>query len=384
MNDTTMKLLNLINEGKTVNEISEILKLSNKAIFCRLNMLRNAGYNFKRLYYSDGNIVYSNGADMAWYNERSNGTNLITKGNEIDAIVISDIHFGSDYEIEKIMDRIYNYCISNDIHIILFGGDLVDGTFGKNTRVDNIDEQLAYIMKKYPFDKSIINFGVLGDHDYSIFEANSRDISLLFSNYRHDIVPLGYYIGKLNIGNDILTFYHGNKVNYTKNYDIIISNNIGGRNIIFRGHTHRKLDISNLCSNTLIKLPSLSDLRDDDEFLPSAIRIRISLNNNIFSKILVNQLLIGEKIYSINEFNQEFASRKKQNYSELFGNINYNRVNESSDFTETDENDLKEEINTFDVVEKGDIKTLTKKLYNKLSRLVFLLIITTRYDKVKL
>ena len=104
MNDTTMKLLNLINEGKTVNEISEILKLSNKAIFCRLNMLRNAGYNFKRLYYSDGNIVYSNGADMAWYNERSNGTNLITKGNEIDAIVISDIHFGSDYEIEKIID----------------------------------------------------------------------------------------------------------------------------------------------------------------------------------------------------------------------------------------------------------------------------------------
>lgn len=362
MNDTTMKLLNLINEGKTVNEISEILKLSNKAIFCRLNMLRNAGYNFKRLYYSDGNIVYSNGADMAWYNERSNGTNLITKGNEIDAIVISDIHFGSDYEIEKIMDRIYNYCISNDIHIILFGGDLVDGTFGKNTRVDNIDEQLAYIMKKYPFDKSIINFGVLGDHDYSIFEANSRDISLLFSNYRHDIVPLGYYVGKLNIGNDILTFYHGNKVNYTKNDDIIISNNIRGRNIIFRGHTHRKLDISNLCSNTLIKLPSLSDLRDDDEFLPSAIRIRISLNNNIFSNILVNQLLIGEKIYSINEFNQEFASRKKQNYSELFGNINYNRVNESSDFTETDENDLKEEINTFDVVEKGDIKTLTKKL----------------------
>lgn len=363
MNDTTMKLLNLINEGKTVNEISETLKLSNKAIFCRLNMLRNAGYNFKRLYYSDGNIVYSNGSDMAWYNERRNGTNLITNTNKIDAIVISDIHFGSNYEIEKIMDRIYNYCISNGIHIILFGGDLVDGTFGKSKRIGNIDEQLAYIMKKYPFDKSIINFGVLGDHDYSIFEANSRDISLLFSNYRHDIVPLGYYVGKLNIGNDILTFYHGNKVNYTKNDDIIISNNNGGRNIIFRGHTHRKLDISNLCSNTLIKLPSLSDLRDDDdEFLPSAIRIRISLNNDIFSNILVNQLLIGDKIYSINEFNQNFTSRKKQNYSELFGKINYNRVNESSDFTETDENDLKEEINTFDVVEKEDIKILTKKL----------------------
>ncbi len=54
-------------------------------------------------------------------------------------------------KLKKIMDRIYNYCISNNIHIIFFGGDLVDGTFGKNTRIDNIDEQLAYIMKKYPF-----------------------------------------------------------------------------------------------------------------------------------------------------------------------------------------------------------------------------------------
>ena len=364
MNDTTIKLLNLINEGKTVNEISEILKLSNKAIFCRLNMLRNAGYNFKRLYYSDGNIVYSNGADMAWYNEKNNGVNLITKDNKIDAIVISDIHFGSNYEIEGIMDRIYNYCISNGIHIILFGGDLVDGTFGNVKRIDNIDEQLAYIMKKYPFDKSIINFGLLGDHDYSIFKANSRDISLLFSNYRHDIVPLGYYIGKLNIGNDILTFCHGSKRNYLskKKNDVITSNDMTSRSVVLLGHLHNSFSIVNYGSNTLIKLPSLSGLRDDDEFLPSAIRIRISLNNNIFSHILVNQLLIGEKIYSINEFNQEFASRKKQNYSELFGNINYNRVNESSDFTETDENDLKEEINTFDIVEKGDIKTRTKKL----------------------
>lgn len=301
---------------------------------------------------------------MAWYNEKNNGVNLITKDNKIDAIVISDIHFGSKYEIEGIMDRIYNYCISNGIHIILFGGDLVDGTLGNVKRIDNIDEQLAYIMKKYPFDKSIINFGVLGNHDYSIFKANSRDISLLFSNYRHDIVPLGYYIGKLNIGNDILTFCHGSKRHYLskKKNDVITSNDITSRKVVLLGHLHNSFSIVNYASNTLIKLPSLSGLRDDDEFLPSAIRIRISLNNDIFSHILVNQLLIGEKIYSINEFNQDFASSKKQNYSELFGNINYNGVNESSDFTETDENDLKEEINTFDVVEKEDIKTLTKKL----------------------
>ena len=42
--------------------------------------------------------------------------------------------------------------------------------------------------------------------------------------------------------------------------------------------------------------------------------------------------------------------------------MNYLEILIIIEFTETDENDLKEEINTFDVVEKGDIKTLTKKL----------------------
>lgn len=363
MDDSTIRLLNLINEGKTVNEISEILKLSNKAIFCRLNMLRNAGYNFKRLYYSDGNIVYSNGADMAWYNERSNGTNLITNTNKIEAMVISDIHFGSKYEIQGIMDRIYNYCISNGIHIILFGGDLVDGTFGKSKRIGNIDEQLAYIMKKYPFDKSIINFGVLGDHDYSIFKANSRDISLLFSNYRHDIVPLGYYIGKLNIGNDILTFCHGSKRHYLpkKKNDVITSNDMTSRRVVLLGHLHNSFSITNSSSDIYVKLPSVSNMRNSDEFLPSAIKIRITLNNNIFSNIIVNQLLIGEKIYSINEFYQDFASSKKQDYRRLLGKVSHNKVHKPADFSDTDRNSSKEK--RFDEFKKEvSPKILTKKL----------------------
>lgn len=363
MDKSTNELLKLINEGKNVNEISEITKLSNKVIFGRINMLRNAGYNFKKLYYSDGNIVYSNGSDMIRYDEKYNGTNLIVdgkNGKQIDAIAISDIHFGSAYEIEGIMDKIYNYCINNDIHIILFGGDLVDGTFGKWRRINNIDEQLTYIMQKYPFDKSIINFGVLGNHDYSIFKANSRDISLILNNYRHDIVPLGYFIGKLNIGNDTLTFLHGSKRNYLsyKNCNIIpyiTSNNMDRKSIVLRGHTHKMFTITEDDFHVCINLPSISGMRDKDEFLPSAIRIRISLNNDTFSHIIINQLLIKKKIHSINEFKQSFTSCKKQDYCDSLEKINYNEFTELSDFMDVDDDEI-------DFEKQANPKTLIKKL----------------------
>lgn len=51
MSDLTIQLLRLINEGKTLNEISEILNISHKKIFNYLTMIKNTGYDFKRNYY---------------------------------------------------------------------------------------------------------------------------------------------------------------------------------------------------------------------------------------------------------------------------------------------------------------------------------------------
>ena len=58
MSDLTIQLLKLINEGKNLNEISETLHISHKKIFNYLTMIKNSGYDFKRSYYSNGDIIY--------------------------------------------------------------------------------------------------------------------------------------------------------------------------------------------------------------------------------------------------------------------------------------------------------------------------------------
>ena len=49
MSDLTIQLLKLINEGKTLNEISETLNISHKRIFNHLTMIKNSGYDFKTI-----------------------------------------------------------------------------------------------------------------------------------------------------------------------------------------------------------------------------------------------------------------------------------------------------------------------------------------------
>ena len=58
MTEQTIKLIELINEGKTCNEICHILNISNKQLFNNLTILQNKGFHYNRKYYSNGAIVY--------------------------------------------------------------------------------------------------------------------------------------------------------------------------------------------------------------------------------------------------------------------------------------------------------------------------------------
>ena len=58
MIDSTRKLLDLINQGKTASEISSEMGISNRQLFNRLTMIRNKGFDFDRKYYDTGDIIY--------------------------------------------------------------------------------------------------------------------------------------------------------------------------------------------------------------------------------------------------------------------------------------------------------------------------------------
>ena len=312
MSESTRKLIELINRGKTANEISNEMGISNKTLFNYLTMIRNKGFDFDRKYYDTGDIKYV--FKMSILDDVHAGVNIITDINSTSytALVISDMHFGSGFELEGAMDKIYDFCIRMGIHNIIIAGDILDGTFNKiPPRISDPYEQIEYFSKVYPFDKSIINFALLGNHDYSILKETGQDFSSFLDSYRHDIVSLGYGCGRLNIKNDFIGLKHTIKG--------VSSEFIDKSNLLLLGHKHNfKSTISGKTQN--IYVPSLSNLclyKDGYDGLPGALLLKIAFDNDIISTVYINQLIILDKVYFANEIVLSIPSSKKGDFDNI-------------------------------------------------------------------
>lgn len=306
MTDLTRQLLKYISEGKTINELSELTSLSNKQIFNIISTIGNKGYEFNRKYYYNGDIIYV--PKRGIINEKSVGTNIITshKDDTFDALVISDLHIGSIHHRIDILNKLYEYCAKEGIHVIIICGDFIDGTFGRSPKYfHDIDEQIDYAIKNYPFDKSILNFTVFGDHDYDSLTSGAQNISRVFESYRHDIVSLGYNCGQINIKNDKIIVYHPiDNFNITENYQNCL---------ILEGHRHR-MSLTNKPIKTIVTVPSVSSMQFDEKgMMPSAVRMQLSFSKGLITSGTFSQLLINDKIYKINEI--EYLLNTGKNFS---------------------------------------------------------------------
>ena len=90
MGEKTKKLIELINEGKTVNQISEELNLSQKQVFNYLTMIKNRGFDFYRKYYSNGDIIYEVKTKYEFINSMSTEILGDYTNSELKVVVISD------------------------------------------------------------------------------------------------------------------------------------------------------------------------------------------------------------------------------------------------------------------------------------------------------
>ena len=315
MTDSTALLLKLINEGKTINEISETLGISHKKIYNILTMIRNKGFEFDRKYYYNGDMVYV--PKMSFIEMPREGVDIITtpEDQNFEALVISDIHIGSVKERLELLNfnigyqnatnatnvatyvRVYDYCVKEGIHIIIVCGDIIDGMYGPNEKYhDNISDQIDYALKNYPFDKGILNFATLGDHDYDAMRNYGQNLAKVFESYRHDIIPLGYCIGQINIKNDKIYVRHpSDKFDEVKLQPM-------HRCLMLNGHSH-KMGISASNNTTTVTVPALCDIQcPTDAPLPTAIRMNLEFNNGMIYHGTFSQLLVDKGVYRLNEF----------------------------------------------------------------------------------
>lgn len=295
MSEINQKIIQLISESASLNTISTATGLTNKQIFRRLNMLRNDGYNFARKYFYNGDIIYD--LQKSTIIEKNIALLTSPKDNQLKLVFISDLHLTNKMDNIDSLNQIYEYCINEGIHIIINCGDLLDGFYGDSDKkkFTTSEQQIEYLLKNYPYDKNILNFICLGNHDYSILKKTGQNLETILSIKRHDMVSLGYGIGKLKVKNEEILIKHF-AVPIIKHYDLI------SNNFTLIGHTHRSQSVM---SNNKIEVyvPSLSNMQNGKEKypFPGFISASIDFKKGYFEHITLHHYIIIDKIYKINE-----------------------------------------------------------------------------------
>jgi hypothetical protein len=168
----------------------------------------------------------------------------------------------------------------------------------------------------YPKDDGIINFVTFGNHDVDSLVSEGINFSNYLYNYRHDIVPVGYGYGRINIKNDKIFVTHplcigiNNNIDLTSNY------------LLIKGHHHANKSIIGTNGNCSLSVPSLSNIfLTENEFLPGAIDLSIKFKNGYFDMIYYEHLLINNgRVYTVSSTQYMVSPSKDRKYD---GTIKY-------------------------------------------------------------
>lgn len=336
LSDTMLKLLKLIEEEKTNNEICFNLNISNRQLYSYLTTLQTKGFYFQRKYYSNGTIIYkpikniNNLQSILSMNNNSNKIITSPTENKLKTLTISDIHIGNELQRLDLLSRAYKYCQDNDIHIIFCCGDIIDGATTRGTQIiSDTYEQIEFLKNNFPSDKHILVFGTAGNHDETSLQHNQQDLLTILRNYRHDIIMNTYNNAIIEIKNDNIQLIHKFNKNINKE-----------GSIIYYGHTHQyqtSLGIDHVIS---VYVPSLSNIIQP---MPSAIETSYDFKSGYIDNVDFKQIYFGEEDYILSTVKYSNLTMKRNYQSIGIKNIE----------------DIKPEI-LYDVDEKN--KTLTKTL----------------------
>ena len=291
-------LIDLINKNVSNTDICNKLNITFSELTAKLLELKNLGISYQRKYYSNGMIQYvpiSRISCLKNNTKQSQEETIITDKfeNEIRIVASSDFHYGNSECRQDLIEKAFDYCVQNGIHIIMCGGDLLDGVFSKGTQIiSDPYEQVKYFLENYPHDDSILTFSVGGDHDLSILNSVCLDLSLITSNYRPDVIIPGYNNSIINIKNDMIHLYHHteNGVKFTRDAGITL-----------HGHSHNYSIRTSYNGKSLdICVPSLSNILQP---VPTILDMAIKFKNGFISEVCVKQIMLENKPIVLGEFN---------------------------------------------------------------------------------
>lgn len=294
------KLLDLIKEDKNTEEICQQLNINERQLKNRLMSLKRSGFNIQREFFYNGTQRYILSKDLPTAPIRI----YDVPENLFRALAISDLHIGSKFDNLSYLEMAYEYCLQNDIHIIINGGDLIQGTLGPR-RFPKLEEQILFLLENYPFDERILNFIVLGNHDADLINVIGMDLHTILTENRLDLISLGYGVQKLAIGEENITLAH----------TALDLRNVYAK-LKITGHGHR-FQFKVKHNEPSLFLPTLSD-DIKDGFLPGMVEINLLLKEGCFRKGIFRYFIIqnnrfvpaSNTVFSFPDTNQKVYQHK--------------------------------------------------------------------------
>ena len=288
------KVLKLINKNTSLKDMAIELGITEKELWVIIRNIIAYGYNlhFKYSINSDINVSF-NKLDTAENNDLLR-ISIPSEVRDTRFIAISDIHIGDKDSDAKLLDEVYNYAIKTGINTIFMCGDQIQGNFSKPMNMNVVETQVEKFIKAYPYDKNILNYMILGNHDYRALHYSGFDVSKRVHNLRYDIIPIGNGIGNIKLKDDFITLKHELEC-VDLDYDKILGN------IVLAGHSHMmKIKLN---GKLVICVPSLSYNSPDKsrDNIPGFLDITAEYERKKIGAINVNYFLLNPTIQKVSE-----------------------------------------------------------------------------------
>lgn len=295
MNEVNQRIIELIEQNKSIKEISSILGLSEKQFFVRLKYMIDYGYQIEPSYSCDSNIHYNLVKKKNIERDNTIRIKIPNSTKEFRSVAISDLHVGNVDANVDLFKRVYEYIAKEGIHIVFICGDIIEGTHTSDLKdLKDIYSQIETFIKKYPYDRDIINIIVLGNHDFHSKHYDGLDIMKRIERSRYDIVPIGYGKGIVKLKQDSLLLSH--------KLSIVEDPDIGNEcKLALVGHGHMMK--SKFYDKLYLCIPPLSYVSPDKtkEVLPGFVDMTIHFQQGFFEFIQAKHMIITPKIYQASE-----------------------------------------------------------------------------------
>lgn len=174
--------------------------------------------------------------------------------------IVSDTHMGSKYSRLNDLETAYDIFKKEKIHNVFHAGDISDGPYTMHPGMiteqnqSTYDDQIGFIIDKYPRRKGITTRFITGNHDNSWMKLAGVDIGLAIGKERDDMQYLGQIEEdcKLADGLVIRLRHPSDGGSYALSYKLqrYMDSLEGGTkpNVIIQGHyhTHYEMDYRNI------------------------------------------------------------------------------------------------------------------------------------------